>query len=72
MQSMYASSTATVPADVLAWRKSRSFAALRMISFYVAPSKFAAMGESAGLKLVRGWPPDDWHGNRYSYLFRKV
>jgi len=41
------------------------------ISFYAAPSEFAAMGESAGLKLVRSWPHEDWPANRYNYLFRK-
>ena len=41
------------------------------ISFYAKPSDFVAMGESAGLKLVRSWPHDDWPSNRYNYLFRR-
>jgi len=41
------------------------------VSFWAEPSEFVAQAESAGLKLVRHWPHDDWPANRYNYLFRK-
>ena len=41
------------------------------ISFYAQPEEFIAMGEAAGLRIVRSWPHDDWPANRYNYLFRK-
>ena len=41
------------------------------VSFHAEPAAFVAMGESAGLKLVRSWPHEDWPANRYNYLFRK-
>ena len=41
------------------------------ISFYAQPKDFIAMGEAAGLRIVRSWPHNDWPDNRYNYLFRK-
>ena len=41
------------------------------ISFYAQPGEFIAMGEAAGLRIVRNWPHEDWPANRYNYLFRK-
>jgi ubiquinone/menaquinone biosynthesis C-methylase UbiE len=56
------------------WKLTREPMVLRggsTVSFYAAPSVFVGLGESAGLKLVRSWPHDDWPANRYNYLFRR-
>ena len=41
------------------------------VAFYAQPAEFIAMAETAGLRLERSWPHDDWPADRYNYLFCK-
>jgi len=42
------------------------------ITFYAQPQEFIAMAETAGLRILRSWPHQDWPANRYNYLFEKT